>query len=509
MTLRPFISVVALAIAFAASPAAAQLPDSLTTRIDGFVEGALEELDLVPGVSLAVVRGGDVVHVAGHGWSDIERGEPATPQTIYYLASLSKAQTGMGAAVLAVEGSLDLDDPLTRYFPNLRFPPPLAPAESTTVRDLLSHSPRFLNSGVNFYTTFVGRYADDDLVRVLSDYSSPNDGFAYSNMSYALVSEVLERAGGGAWQDVLATTVFGPLGMESTTAYASRLPVRGVATPYIRTERGYEPQPPLKTDGKITGAGGFFSTAEDLARYVLANLNGGRVDGRQVLPAAAVREAQRPQATLSARFFEFDRRAYGLGLYIADYDGDTLIHHFGGIPGGFRSHMSFMPEHDLGVVVLQNTGGAAGAFPHIIATYVYDLLIGRPDVEERARRRLDELAEAAPERVRSLTAQSLRLDSIAAADHVLGLARSAYLGAYENARLGRVRVRPGSDGLRVNWGEIDAPMVPLGGNEFLVQWQPGYPPATWSFVLSDDRVEGFDWGPREFRRADGAEEGRP
>lgn len=499
-----FVALPATAVSapnFAAAQDVDEPPDTLAARIDEFVGAAMAEMELVPGLSVAVVREGEIVYANGFGFADIERREPATPHTVYYLASLSKALTAMGTAVLAADGRLDLDDPITRYFPTLDFAPPLASAGSTTVRDLLRHTPRFSNGGVNFYTTFVDRYEEDELVRVLSRYSDPSEGFAYSNTNYAIASEILERAAGRPWQDVLAEEVFDPVGMSSTTAYASRLPVRDVATPYLRTERGFEAQPPLKTDRKITGAGGFFSSALDLGRYVLATMNAGRLRGRQVLPAGAVREATKSETTLSTSFFEFDRHAYGLGLYHATYDGDLLLHHFGGIAGGFRTHMSFMPRHDIGVVVLQNTGGAAGAFPHIVATYIYDLLRGRGDAEDRAGKRLAALSEEAPERIRALTERARMIGATAAAGHVPALPETAYLGTYRNPRLGRVRVRPGVNGLRVDWGEVDAPVVPLGGNDFLVQWQPGYAPVTWSFVLSDEgRVEGFDWGPRPFRR---------
>jgi len=482
-------------------------PDTLTAAqrraIDEFVRGSMNELDLVPGISIAIVRGDQLVYANGFGWANVERLEPATAETIYYLASESKAQTAMAAAVLATEGRLDLDDPITRWFPGLTFPDSLAPADSTTLRNLLSHTPRFLNGGVNFYTTFVGRYADDDLVRVLNGYSTPNRGFQYSNMSYALVSLILGKAAAEPWQDVIASRVFDPVGMTSSTAYASRLPIHGVAAPYTRTTKGFVERPPLKTDDKITGAGGFYSNVRDLARYVIANLDEGRIDGRQALPAAAVREVQRPQSEVDATFFEFARHHYGLGLYLADYDGDLLVHHFGGIAGGFRSHMSFMPEHGLSVVVLQNSGGAGGAYPEIVATYIYDLLLGRDDVEARARRRLDTLAAASPDRLKAATLQAARMDSAAAAGHVPALDLRAYLGTYENERIGRVRVRPGADGLRVDWGEIDAPMVSIGDNDFLVRWQPGYAPATWTFHVERNGVTGFDWGGRPFRRVAG------
>jgi CubicO group peptidase (beta-lactamase class C family) len=486
------------------SAPATPLSDTLTTAqrraIDAFIAGTMDELDLVPGLAVAIVMDEAIVYENGLGWANVERREPVSAGTIFYTASLSKALTGMAAAVLAAQGRLDLDAPITTWYSGLDFPAPLAPAESTTLRHLLTHTPRFLNSGVNFYPTFVGRYSDEELVRVLNGYSIPNDGFQYSNMSYALVSEILGKAGGAPWQDVIAEAVFEPLGMRSTTVRASRTPIRGVAAPYTRTTAGFEVQTPLKTDAKITGAGGFFASAHDLARYVIANLNEGRVDGRQALPAAAVREAQRPQADVEARFFEFDRRAYGLGLYVADYDGDSLVHHFGGISGGFRSHMSWMPEHEIGVVALQNSAGAASSLPDIVATYVYDLLLGRSDVEERARARLDTVLAGAPDALEAITRLAARRDSAAAAGHTPALDAGAYAGTYENERIGRARIVPGADGLRVQWGEIDTPFVPLGENDFLVEWQRGYPPATWTFVVEDDEITRFEWDGRVFRR---------
>lgn len=88
----------------------------------------------------------------------------------------------------------------------------------------------------------------------------------------------------------------------------------------------------------------------------------------------------------------------------------------------------------------------------------------------------------------------------AAARHPSALSPRAYLGACENERLGRVRVEPAPDGLRAVFGEIDGPMVPLGEHGFLIDWQPGHAPITWRFEVSDDGVEGFQWGPRPFTR---------
>src|SRR5690606_41827846 len=126
-------------------------------------------------------------------------------------------------------------------------------------------------------------------------------------------------------------------------------------------------------------AGGMYASARDLARWLLVHLNGGRLDGRQVLPAAALAEAHRPVAEVDDRYGPFERRGYGLGWYTGPYDGEPVLHHFGGFAGA-HAHLSFMPERGLGVVVLANESIAAGRLVPMIAAFASDWWLGEPDV---------------------------------------------------------------------------------------------------------------------------------
>lgn len=467
--------------------------------IDSFVESAMAELGVVPGVALAAVRDGEVVHEAGYGWRDREERLPVTPRTVFYTASLAKAFTGATAAVLAAEGEIDLDAPLSRFFPGLTDAPPVR-ADETTLRDLLRHGAPFSNGGVNFVTSFVGPYEPRDLVRVLNDYSDPSEGFVYSNTNYALAGYALEAATGRDWRDVMRERVFAPLAMVRSTARLADVDSADFALPYLAQEDGIRRIPFAKSDGTITGAGGIFSTAGDLARFVVAQLDGGRLDGRQALPVAAVREMQSPQIGLDATFFEFERYAYGLGLYLARWEGEALVHHFGGFPG-FRSHVSFMPEHGLGVVVLQNEGVDGNRFADIVAAYVYDRLLGRPNADERGIRRLADLRQAIEER------RAQRRDSEAAlarwerSPGVPSLPPNAYAGEFVNERLGTLRMVTAGDRLRLVWGDIDAPVLPTDAGDFLVPWVRGFQPITFTFETTEHgEVEELDWGGRRFVR---------
>jgi CubicO group peptidase (beta-lactamase class C family) len=139
---------------------------------------------------------------------------------------------------------------------------------------------------------------------------------------------------------------------------------------------------PSKTDSTMHAAGGHVSTARDLTRWIEAHLNRGRVDGRQVFPAAVVAETHRQQATQDRMFAAFHRYGWGLGWDLGTYDGDSLVHRFGGFPG-FRSHVSFMPDRGVGVIVLTNAGGAGSTLADAVATSIYAILLNKPELERR------------------------------------------------------------------------------------------------------------------------------
>lgn len=485
----------------ASPPAVDSLTAAQRSSLDDFVRRSMAELRLVPGLALSVVIHDRIVYERGYGLADVATGRAVTPGTVFYTASLAKAFTGMTASVMAARGRLDLDAPLRRFFPGLTSEAPVR-GDSVTVRDLLRHEKGFTNGAVNFRTTFVGPMSEEELVRVLNGYSSPASGFVYSNTDYALASDVITAASGRSWREEMDRLVFEPLGMRRSTAWASRVDTARFARSYRATAAGFRPLEFPKTDGTITGAGGIFSTAHDLAAFVIANLNDGRHDGRQALPAAAVREAHRPQAGLDATFFEYHRFAYGLGFYLARWQGDLLIHHFGGYPG-YRSHLSFMPERGIGVVVLQNEGLDGSHYADIVASYVYDLLLGR-DAEGNAAKRIEKLrADVARRRAkRSAWLGDLRRLEREPAPVARPLAD--YAGTYRNERLGALRLAPAGGGLRLEWGDLHGAAIPAGADSFqvdwIVNWLSSHAPARFVFTSDGGAVTGFDWGGRPFRR---------
>jgi CubicO group peptidase (beta-lactamase class C family) len=438
---QPFVSAGSVESALGS----ARFVDPAADTIARFLRRVVDEVPDIPGMSMAVVRHGEVVYVGAAGFRDVEARLSATAETPFYIASSTKSFTGMAAAVLAEDGKLDLDAPITRYIPELVLPAPLH-ADSVTMRSLLTHTIPFVNRPVVWRTAYSGQHSPSMLVSLLAHSVPREPGFQYDNLGYVIASLVLERVTGEPWQGVLDRVLFEPLGMSHTTAYMSEAAAWNVAAPYQSGER----IPQLKTDSTMHAAGGMVTSAADLARWLEAQLEDGRVDGRQVLPGAAVREAHRRQATLSARFGPYPRFGYGLGWYWSTYEEDTLLHHFGGYAGA-RAHVSFMPEHGIGVAVLLNSSGSNAAAADVVANYTYDVLLGKPGREAK----FDSiLSSATADLARNATRLQQHRAEIAARPRTLTRSTPDYAGTYTSELLGAMHVRTVGDSIEVSIGQL-------------------------------------------------------
>lgn len=394
---------------------------------------------LAPGMAVAVAVGDSVAYVDGFGLADLRSGRPATGDTPFYIASSTKSLTATAAAIAAYRGELDLDAPMVRYLPDARFPEGV-PRERITVHDLAALTHGLNGNGpVTLRTAFTGDVTRAQLLDLLRFHGPTGryGAFEYNNLGFNLLGLVLEAVYDESWKDVVHRLVLAPVGMDATTAYLSRIPPDRVAAPHFAAPDGWEPMRLGKDDANLHAAGGHFSTARDLARYLAAHITGGVVEGRTVLPADPLRTTQRRQVDQDRRFGPFHRHGWGYGWDLGTWDGDTLVHRFGAF-SGYRSHMSFMPVHGVGVVVLANGAGPASAATDLVATYAYDRVLGKPDLEARYAARLDSLTSQLS-RYRQGLADHLaeRRARQAPLPHPL----EAYAGTYESPVLGRMEWR--------------------------------------------------------------------
>lgn len=418
--------------------------------VEGYVERVVEA-GLVPGLSVAVTVEDWVVFERGFGFADASTGRRVAPETPFYIASTTKSLTALAVARAASRGELSLEAPMVTYLPGAALPDGVAP-ESITLHDLLSLTHGLSGSGpVVFRTAFTGQFTNDELLDLLRHHAPTGNAglFDYNNLGYNLLGMVLEAQYGDAWARVVEKEVTEPIGMRSTHASLSAYTPGHVALPHEADPAGGFRRIELqKDDRNLHAAGGHFASAGDLGRYLAVHLTGGVVEGRRVLPPDPVRATHVQRVAQDRRFGPFHRHGWGYGWDLGTYDGDTLIHRFGAF-AGYRSHVSFMPEHGLGVVVLANGDGPASPAVDLVATYIYDRLLGKEGSEQAHASRLTELTAQA-EALRRATAEHLaeRRGRLAPLPRPL----DHYAGTYESPTLGRIRLRVVAGGLELRAG---------------------------------------------------------
>jgi CubicO group peptidase (beta-lactamase class C family) len=446
------VAVTVLGLAFLTLPrlrAQTTLPSAERAALDSVVEW-LTTNELLPGLAVAIVSGDQVIYRRDAGWADREAGRRVDSNTVFYIASTTKPLTSLAATLLDRDRVIALDATVSQILPGARLGVGVDPSR-ITVRQLLSHTHGINGNGpVQYRAAFSGEIDRSAMMRALAAHGPAEGGtaFRYTNFGYNLLSLALDSIAGKPWQDVLAERVFRPLGMRSTSARVSEIPRDRLAMPYGVSPDGLERMTYAKTDANMQAAGGVVTTTADLARLVIAELNGGRVDGRQVIPFDVIAETQRPLASFSEEAFDMSRFAYALGWYYGLVDGDTLVHALGGFPG-FAAGASFMPSRKLGIVWLTN-GGIGQPTPLIM--YAYALLTGKPEAAARYRATIESVlprlaagrAEIAADRARR-----------AQRPQIMALPFDAYAGRYEDPTWGSLEVSVRNGRLVVRNGVLE------------------------------------------------------
>jgi len=343
--------------------------------IDAYVQTEMQAARL-PGLALGIVQGDQIVHLKGFGIAD-PSGRPVTPQTPFIIGSTTKSMTALAMMQLVEAGKVELDAPVQRYLPWFRVADVEASAR-ITIRHLLNHTSGLPTTMAGDFvnSTDTSERALEQRVRALAtaDLSAPVGSiWQYCNANYDVLGLIVQTVAGQSYESYLQEHLFTPLAMRRTFTSQEQAQQHGLATGY-RYWFGVPVPADLPYYRSELPAGFVISSAEDMAQYLIAHLNGGHYRGAQILSAAGIAELHRPAVALMGAPDIF----YGMGWYIMPTNGVPTVRHVGEA-GNYHANIVLVPEGHWGVVLLMNGNSAFLGHARIegIAVGVTSLLVGR------------------------------------------------------------------------------------------------------------------------------------
>ncbi|RUO81068.1 serine hydrolase [Idiomarina tyrosinivorans] len=423
----------------------------------------------IPGLAVVAVKDGKVILAEGFGVRDIKTQQPVNAETLFGIASNTKAFTAAAMATLVEQGRLDWDDKVIDYIPEFRLADP-AITQSLTIRDILSHrSGLGLGAGDLMIWPNTDKSVDEiiaGLAHVPIDHGL-RERFAYNNLMFLTAGEIIHRVTGMPYRDYITKTFLEPLNMDKTTVGFSHIPKsnNNVAVGTIEMD-GELHRFPLDFLEDFGGAGAIAASVDDLSNWLITQLNGGvSPTGKRIFSE----DSQHQMWQLTTPLPVSDERAndgtyfagYGMGWFLKDYHGVKQVYHSGGILG-MLSLTTLIPEKNFGIVVLSNQQAFGGLTA--ITQEALEQLLNLPD-----RDWVKEQAEKYHESMQNKTEFAIEKP----ANPRSALALENYAGTYHDAWYGDVSLTLQDGKLRVSFTHtpmLKGTLEHYNGDTFIIRW---------------------------------------
>ena len=370
--------------------------------IDQLVERTLKAFD-VPGISVGVIKDGKVIHAKGYGVRSLNTQQKTDENTLFGIASNSKAFTCTALGMLVDEGKIKWDDKVRDYIPEFKLYSPYV-TEEFTIKDLITHrSGLGLGAGDLMFFPDSSNFELKDIIynlRFLKQVSGFRTKYDYDNLLYIVAGEVVTRVAGKSWDDFVDERILQPLGMSKTATSFDRLKDKSNVIDGHAPVNG-KVQVIARSTVKVGhAAGGINSNITDLCKWVQCWLNKGKYgDGlsKRLFSESVYREITSPQTIIQVGGpgpYNTHFAAYGLGFFLSDEKGYKKVTHTGGLEG-MVTQITMIPELNLGIIVLTNQqeGGAFSAITNQIKDSYYGIT-GTDRVKEYSAQRGGQVAAA-------------------------------------------------------------------------------------------------------------------
>jgi CubicO group peptidase (beta-lactamase class C family) len=467
---------------------AQETPSFVKDSLDAYVQKALTDWQ-IPGVAVCVVKDGKVVVMKGYGVTELGTNNKVDENTLFMIGSNSKAFTATALAMLASDKKISLDSPVIKYLPDFKLYDPWV-TKQANVRDLLCHRLGF--------ETFQGdfMYFDSDLTvaevreklgRVKPLYSF-RSRWGYTNAAFLTAGEIIPKVSNHTWAEFLKEKVFTPLEMTHTLALSKDITgATNRATAHTVVQGVLKKIPYGKIDN-LAPAGSISSSINDMSHWVMAQLDNGKYNNKQVIPAEAIAQTWFPHAVLGNGGHRFNKAhfvLYGLGWFMQEYSGRKIVAHTGGV-NGFVTSVTLVPEEKLGIIVLTNTD--ANNFFELLKNEIMDAYLSLP-----YRNYSQVFLNDHKKNQEKEAAWLQKMKDTIALNRPTALPLASYAGNYDHEVYGKMTIAIENKKLIARFEHHKGRFVtlePLGGNNFLATYSdPLYGIKEWPFTIAKGKVK--------------------
>jgi CubicO group peptidase (beta-lactamase class C family) len=377
------LAVVSLLILTSAGSAATADID-VAKRLDGFdayMAKILKDWN-APGVGVGVVVNDKLVFAKGYGYRDYEKKLPFTPATMSPIASNTKLFTAVAAGMLVEEGKLTWDKPVRDSVPSIRFYNDQL-NNAVTLRDMLSHRTGITRHDTIWYKSDFTRKELFQKLVYLEPEEPMRETFLYNNLMFAAAGYLIELQSGKTWEQFVREKILDPLQMRSTSySITDMLKQSEFGVGFTERRDSFEIYriPYYEDIAGVAPCGAIVSNIEDMSHWLIALMNDGKYNGKQVLPPEVLKATLQPAIALpnvgleTRGWSEILNAAYGMGRETASYRGHLITFHGGDLPG-FHTQVSFLPQDHVGVIVFE-IGNHTQPLYNIVTYNVYERLLG-------------------------------------------------------------------------------------------------------------------------------------
>jgi len=421
-----------------------------------------------PGAGVAIIYKGELVFVKGYGYRDFENKLPVTKNTLFQIASNTKLFTTVAAGMLVEEGVFNWDKPIRESVPELEFYSNFLNS-NVTLRDMLGHKTGVSRHDMIWSQSDFSRKELFERIKYLKPVIPLRQDFLYNNLMYTAVGYSIELRTGITWEEYVKKNIFSPLEMNNTFfSIAEMQKSKDYAIAYNeKRDTTLLYKIPLKEDGAGIGpAGSIITSLDDLSHWVIALMNGGKYNNKEVIPRSIIDETLKPGIAFRNSALEkkgYKERlnvTYGMARNIEVYKGNVLTKHGGALPG-FHSQVIILPYDDIGIITFSIGDQGASLGNTIIGYNLVDRLLGLDQTDWNARLLTDHIKrKKSNQKARS----KVRFDKIKGTlpTHAL----KDYSGTFTNKVYGDFRIDYNNDSLYFNFRKRSLPLKHYHYNRF-------------------------------------------